>query len=103
MLKGSSLFLLVVWFFVCGVAVLKNASLNGFWIPTPDFGNPVTLLLCLFFYGPPLLVMARGILERHGCEGVTVSSKTLAISVTASATMLSLYALFLVAFAVAMI
>jgi hypothetical protein len=69
----------------------------------PDPRNPGLLLLSLFFYGPPLVVVAREVLERRAGEQETGPARALSIAAKSFAAALGLYALVIAAYAVATI
>lgn len=62
--SSSNLVLGVAWLFVWSVIILNASATAGLWVPVPDPRSPGLLLLSLFFYGPPILIVTREIAER---------------------------------------
>lgn len=101
--KSSNLFLLAVWFWVWGVIVLNDVAKSGFWVPVPDPRTPALLFLSLFFYGPPLLVFAREVIERRAGEQETGTTRVFSIAAKSFAVVLGFCALVMAVYAVATI
>jgi hypothetical protein len=102
-INNTNLTLLVIWFFVWFVIVFNGIALHGFWIPVPDPRSPSLLLMSLFFYGPPCVVIASEILKRRNGERENRATRALAISSKSFVVALGLFTLVIAGYSVSTI
>lgn len=94
----SNLTLAIAWFFVWGIIISNAFATNGFWVPVPDIRDPGLLFLSLFFYGPPLVIIASETAARR--EIVPQTQKALRFASAGLLAGLIVYAAVIIVFAV---